>query len=354
LVILSDEGTGGAQGWVERVQHHLVDRRVVVLRHLLPAALETENVRSWDRRSLLPQLREIGAATVMPNWAWRVYPALSYVRLRGLDLRVIAHCRGINVRDCYLPLERHRVHIDAIFSVSRCGQAELTQRMPHWRDRIHHTPTFVERSSSPPMSRRDGGPIRLLYLGRVEHKDKRAGDLVQLVAALMADDVDFTLTVAGAGGYVPLLRSAFAKLPHGGRVRLAGAVPTAAVPALLGEHDVIVQTSDGEGLSNSLLEAMGHGLTAIATPVGDTARAVEHEANGYLFPVGDTAAAAAVVRRLADDRDLLAAWRERAWRTTERYAWPKVSPILLGAIEQVEAGGDRAAAVRLPRRLGLR
>ncbi|MCA9288889.1 MAG: glycosyltransferase family 4 protein, partial [Phycisphaerales bacterium] len=71
-----------------------------------------------------------------------------------------------------------------------------------------------------------------------------------------------------------------------------------------------------EGLSMALLEQMMAGLAIVATDVGDTSRAIEHERTGLLVPPGDDAALGDALARVVGDvglrRRLGAAARERA------------------------------------------
>ena len=53
------------------------------------------------------------------------------------------------------------------------------------------------------------------------------------------------------------------------------------------DSDVYVCTSLTEGLSNTILEAMGASLPVIATNVGDNSRLVVPEKNGFLFDCND-------------------------------------------------------------------
>lgn len=60
------------------------------------------------------------------------------------------------------------------------------------------------------------------------------------------------------------------------------------VPALLKAMDVYVCSSDSEGMSNALLEAMAAGLPIIATDVGDNARLLDNGQSGLIVPPGSS------------------------------------------------------------------
>ena len=69
---------------------------------------------------------------------------------------------------------------------------------------------------------------------------------------------------------------------------------------------MFVSSSDYEGLSNSMLEAMAIGLPTVCTdcPVGGARMVIRDGENGLLVPVGDREALAAAMCRVADDRAL--------------------------------------------------
>ncbi len=68
--------------------------------------------------------------------------------------------------------------------------------------------------------------------------------------------------------------------------------------------DLYVHPSDCEGFSNSLLEAMAHGLPIVATRVGGTVEAIRHGEQGLLVPARDPEALAAAIETLLADREM--------------------------------------------------
>jgi len=82
-----------------------------------------------------------------------------------------------------------------------------------------------------------------------------------------------------------------------------------------------VCSSDYEGISNSVLEALALGIPTISTdcPIGGAREMIQDGVNGLLVPVGDSAAMARAMGRLAEDE----AFRERigaeGYRIREKY-----------------------------------
>ena len=73
---------------------------------------------------------------------------------------------------------------------------------------------------------------------------------------------------------------------------------------VLSETDIYLSTSDWEGMSNSIMEAMAWGVPVVATGVGDTAALVQDGETGFLLPPGDLDGLVARTWALATDIEL--------------------------------------------------
>jgi glycosyltransferase involved in cell wall biosynthesis len=83
------------------------------------------------------------------------------------------------------------------------------------------------------------------------------------------------------------------------------------VPTLLSAADIYLNTSRSEGMSNSVMEAMGVGLPVLASAVGGTPELIASGDTGLLFPPGDSAAAAEMLISLIESPSLRRALGER-------------------------------------------
>jgi glycosyltransferase involved in cell wall biosynthesis len=76
------------------------------------------------------------------------------------------------------------------------------------------------------------------------------------------------------------------------------------VATYLSVFDVVAHTSNNEGCSNSLLEAMALGKPVVATDVGGNRELVQHGRTGLLVPPGDAEMVARAILSLINDAGL--------------------------------------------------
>lgn len=77
------------------------------------------------------------------------------------------------------------------------------------------------------------------------------------------------------------------------------------VPDILRDLDIFVLPSLGEGISNTILEAMACGLPVVATNVGGNSELVEEAITGTLVPANEPVALAGALNRYIRDRGLI-------------------------------------------------
>ncbi len=91
------------------------------------------------------------------------------------------------------------------------------------------------------------------------------------------------------------------------------------VPAILGAMDIYACTSDSEGMSNALLEALAAGLPVVATDVGDNPIVVRPGRDGLIVPPREANALAAALLELAETPDRRSHFARAARRRAQRY-----------------------------------
>ena len=167
--------------------------------------------------------------------------------------------------------------------------------------------------------------------------EKRVDLAVQAMAHLPG-----LLLVAGDGDERPALEALAANVADG-RVRFLGQVADA--PALLAAGDVLLLTSDSEGLPGVLIEAGLTGLPVVATDVGYVRDIVEDGVTGFVVMPGDvTGVARAGAAALAGREVLGAAARERCLK---HFDMAKVADLwealLVSCVSDGDGSSDRGA-----------
>lgn len=150
---------------------------------------------------------------------------------------------------------------------------------------------------------RDDATIKVLFLARLE-PEKGPMATLEAVASLVKRGVPVTLTIAGDGPAMGDLRAYLAQNAWlEGKVTLAGYVRGAVKRELFNAHHVYCFPSEyGEGMPNSVLEAMALGLPIVTTTVGGLADFFEDGRMGHLVPGRDAGAIADKLGRLVADR----------------------------------------------------
>jgi len=160
------------------------------------------------------------------------------------------------------------------------------------------------------------GRVKLVMISRLEPV-KRVGDFLRACERLQRDGVDFAAVIAGYGPLRPRLEAEIVERGLAARVRLLGWAAHAA--ALLAAADVVVLTSEKEGIPRSLIEAMALGRPVVATNVLGTQELVEDGGTGWLVPLGDTVALAEKIKQLAADAGLRQRFGEAGRRRVEEH-----------------------------------
>ena len=110
---------------------------------------------------------------------------------------------------------------------------------------------------------------------------------------------------------------------------------------------VVVVASQAEGLPNVVLEAMAHGKTVVATPVGGIPTVIEDGETGLLVPPRDPVALRAAIERALSDPELRRKLGDAARRRVNGYcSWPRVTDATLSVYAAAVPEAAREAGVQ--------
>lgn len=149
--------------------------------------------------------------------------------------------------------------------------------------------------------------------------EKGHATLVDAVDRLARDGIAAEVALAGSGPREAETRRHVADRGLDDRVRFLGYVPNDVLLRRLaaGEADVVALPSDSEGLPVSLVEALAHGVPAVASDVGGVSELLG-DGCGVLVPPRDVDALARALRTLLESRELRAACARAGRERVER------------------------------------
>jgi glycosyltransferase involved in cell wall biosynthesis len=180
--------------------------------------------------------------------------------------------------------------------------------------------------------RRYDGELRVMSVGRLE-PEKNPLLLADVLAKLRERDPRWRLTVCGEGPMEAELARRLEEVGARDSADLRGYVPVdGGLADLYRTSHALLHVSHTEGLPAVLFEAFAAGLPVVATAVGGVGEAVGGAA--ALVPAGDAGAAAAALRRIADDpgqrRELIAAGLAEAREHTIERECARLAEFLAG------------------------
>lgn len=302
----------------------------------------------WNLRRLIKRLR--------PDIVHSRNLAALEAQLCTLGIRGIRRVHGEHGREIfdvdgsnrkYLLLRKFmRVFIDHYIAVSKDLEAWLASSVGVAPEKITQIYNGVDHERFAPQTEK---PLALLpkswqeldgilvvgTVGRLTPvKDQQA--LLHVMAQLPREHADIhgrvRLLVVGDGPLRGELTGLAAELGLGEVVWLVG--DRTDVPELLQLMDVFVLPSLGEGISNTVLEAMASGRPVVATAVGGNVELVEEGFNGSLVPVGDIDALTDALAALLRDHEARARQGDNARRRVcSEFDWERTVAAYVGVYE---------------------
>ena len=144
------------------------------------------------------------------------------------------------------------------------------------------------------------GAFRLLCVARLE-RVKRLEKFIQLVYSLKSKDIEVSAIIAGKGDDNGRLEKLIIDSEIDDVCKI---VYTPHIHALIAASDVVVLTSEKEGIPRSIMEAMALRKPVVATDVLGTQELVVNGTTGYLVPLEDQDRFVSSVSKLYDNADL--------------------------------------------------
>jgi glycosyltransferase involved in cell wall biosynthesis len=176
--------------------------------------------------------------------------------------------------------------------------------------RIFGYPLDLEQFA-PPVALRHPGPLRILFLGRLEQR-KGIETIVEAFPRLALRHPDVTLTILGSdtpniAGYASARDYMEDRLRAAGcleKVSFVSQVLLVDLPAMFHRHDIVWVPSLYDNYPLAALEAMACANVVVAAASGGLPEMIEDGVTGLLFPAGDAEALAERTATLCADAAL--------------------------------------------------
>jgi glycosyltransferase involved in cell wall biosynthesis len=187
--------------------------------------------------------------------------------------------------------------------------------------KIRVVPTMVEPGVGSP--RHDGA---VLFVGRLVRVKG-----VELLIEAMRLLEGRSLVIVGDGPE----REALERASEGLDVKFEGMLPHEEVRRRFQDAAVLVQPSLAEGMPNTVLEAMAHGVPVVATAVAGVPEIVTDGKTGFLLEDRDPALLASRLRSILSDRETWERMSEACRVKAREYSPEAVLPRLEGVLRDV-------------------
>jgi phosphatidylinositol alpha-mannosyltransferase len=212
-------------------------------------------------------------------------------------------------------------------------------------------PNGVDLDAAPQGPKPPSDELRILFVGRPEER-KGLPVLISAFSALV-QHVPARLVLVGtdAAEIEPYLAD-----PEVAEfVDARGRVPRGELWKALHEADVLSAPSlSGESFGMVLTEAFAAGTPVIASDIGGYRDVVTDGQDGVLVPPADPQRLAEELQAIYHEPERREAMGERARRSAERYAWPRIADEVTEVYEQaIEAPAAHGAAERIVKGAGL-
>lgn len=256
--------------------------------------------------------------------------AACLLKREGLVKKVIARAHGYDLyeerrKGLYMPIKRQFVgDFDKIYCISDEGRAYYRNKYQA-RDEIVQTSRLGVSVDGWLSQASDDGNLRLVSLSFC-HMNKRIDKIVWALKeiAKMMPDMPIKWTHIGDGPYLSELKALAARKLTGHdnvSYKFTGYVRNQNVQSFLAAEkiDLILNTSESEGVPVSLMEAMSKGIPAIAPNVGGVADLVDSDCGLLMSSAPTVQEIASAVLTLAESPDKLQIRRNAAHKVASKF-----------------------------------
>jgi glycosyltransferase involved in cell wall biosynthesis/SAM-dependent methyltransferase len=243
--------------------------------------LYTEQHIDW----ILKVLMEIQPDIFVPNLSVAGWFAARWAREAGIPT-IAAHrsddAYHWNMVDEFV-CGREEWAVSGLVCVSQYIYSQVRRRHPQFT-KLRVIPSGVPLPGS--IAKQSQGPLRIVYIGRLDQKQKRVYDLIDALAGVMQKLPESSATLFGRAADPSAQLKINQKILHLGlanRIQCAGSITPEKLHKKLLSFHVLVLLSDYEGTPGAVMDGMSCGLVPVCLNIpGGVQELVQHEKTGLL------------------------------------------------------------------------
>lgn len=320
IVIDNFQGTlGGAEDWAHIVGDKLYERghEVVVLElknTWVTDALSSKNIKTFSdepdflrkHNFLVDYLINIKPFVLINIWNMDLIVAAAVVRrMYPGQVKIISSVLNDTANN-YEVASIWQSEIDAFIGISSLIADKLKniKSLPE-KKVLYRLPFIADRRKRKRDYSSMGEPIRICYPCRLEIAQKRADIIPHILAMLNMANVQYEFNIVGKGKYEAELKKYVSNNGLQNTVNFLGWLPKEKLISFFYTQDVYLNTSEYEGTSLTMLEAMASGCVPVVTDVSGVADFIQPGNNGVICSINDIEAIGGNLIHLASERSLL-------------------------------------------------
>ena len=211
--------------------------------------------------------------------------AMVAARLLGIEFTITLHGSDLLVHGTFLDTKVQ--NCSACFTVSEFNRQYILRRFPKVDPRKIRLRRLGVEIPKPrvPLPYSTAKVFTILSVARL-HPVKNHAFLLEACSVLRQRGIDFVCLIAGEGPEYGRLSRQISRLGLKREVHLLGHVQHADLEALYLLVDVVVLTSQSEGIPLALMEAMAHAVTVLAPNITGIPELVTNGETGFLYQAG--------------------------------------------------------------------
>jgi len=250
-------------------------------------------------KSLASKVEELSPDIIINNAVPQIQSIFPILSNKILKYTVLHNVVDDEVRICLHNLD----YVNKIICVSENCMKKIIATNILCKEKVTVIPVGIRNIE--PRKKEWCAPISLIYIGRMDNRQKNIGAIIPILIKLKKEDVLFEMHFIGSGPFLATLKRLISKNKLESYCKVYGAISPFDVNKYLYKADIFLMTSFFEGTPHTLLEAMGAGVIPIVSHIpGSTDKIIENRITGFLCQANNTDQYVSAITDLINDLEL--------------------------------------------------